>query len=64
MFYFSTKRPNIYWYSSLAWILPKNVCLIYIVKKKVLEQIKTMLIDVIIELGGENRWIKYKLNKR
>lgn len=61
MFYFSTKRPNIYWYSSLAWILPKNVCLIYIVKKKVLEQIKTMLIDVIMELEGEKQMDKIQV---
>ena len=32
--------------------------------KKVLEQIKAMLSDGIIETEGENRWIKYKLKKR
>lgn len=32
--------------------------------KKVLEQIKVMLSDGIIETEGENRWIKYKLKKR
>ena len=32
--------------------------------KKVLEQIKAMLSDGIIELEGENRWVKYKLKKR
>ena len=31
--------------------------------KKVLEQIKAMLSDGIIEPEGENRWIKYKLKK-
>ena len=31
--------------------------------KKVLEQIKAMLSDGIIESEGENRWIKYKLKK-
>lgn len=29
--------------------------------KKILEQIKTMLADGIIESEGKNRWIKYKL---
>ena len=32
--------------------------------KKVLEQIKAMLSDGIIESEGENRWVKYKLKKR
>lgn len=31
--------------------------------KKILEQIKTMLTDGIIESEGKNRWIKYKLKK-
>lgn len=31
--------------------------------KKVLEQMKTMLADGIVESIGANRWVKYKLKK-